>query len=157
MDTPICLAASCPILDPWKWLTIRNAKSIPAATPAEVNIGSSKVNCTSFFMWAFGAQEDRKSNARQWVVAFRPSSNPAFPKRLEPVHTDAVNLVLEALLKIHLTRVALCTSLRAPKPPGTISKSNSGHPSKVTSGVKRKPPMAETCSKLSAIKTIRKG
>lgn len=86
----ICLAVPCPILDPKKWLTIRNAKSIPAATPEEVNIGSSKVN---------GAQEDRKSNARQWVVVFLPSSNPAFPNRLEPVHTDAVNPVLEALLK----------------------------------------------------------
>ncbi|HEY9492158.1 MAG TPA: hypothetical protein VIP56_09245, partial [Nitrososphaeraceae archaeon] len=77
------------ISSPKKWLTIRNARSIPAETPAEVKIGSTIVNRTSLRILVLGAASCRKSKARQWVVASRPSNNPALPSRLEPVHTEA--------------------------------------------------------------------
>jgi hypothetical protein len=40
-------AVAIPTFVPKKWLTMRKAKSIPAETPAEVNMGSVKVNKTS--------------------------------------------------------------------------------------------------------------
>lgn len=91
-----------PISVPKKWLTIRRAKSIPAEIPADVKIGSTKLNRTSFLIFALGAASRRKSNVRQWVVASRPFSNPAHPSRPAPVHTEAVSLVLAALIAIQL-------------------------------------------------------
>jgi len=148
---------ACPILVPKKWLTIRRARSIPAETPAEVNIGSSKVNRRSSRILAVGAAPRKKSKVLQWVVASRPSNKPAFPRRLEPVHTEAVSLVLVAWAAIYFMRVLFFTSLRVPQPPGTISKSRTGQSSIVMSGVKRRPPTAETWPFLSEIKRIRNG
>ncbi|MGH9975309.1 MAG: hypothetical protein ACRD8Z_05665, partial [Nitrososphaeraceae archaeon] len=70
-----------PISVPKKWLTIRKAKSIPAETPADVKFVSTKVKRTSFRIFALGAALRRNSNARQCVVASRPSSNPILPRR----------------------------------------------------------------------------
>lgn len=123
---------------------MRRAKSIPAEMPADVKIGSTNVNRTSFLIFALGATSRRKSNVRQWVVASRPSSNPARPRRPAPVHTEAVSLVLAAVFAIQFRRLTFLISLRVPHPPGTISKSSSGQLSKVTSGVRRRPPIAKT-------------
>src|ERR671920_2027295 len=108
-------------------------------------------------MLALGADSRRKSKAFQWVVAMRPSNNPAFPRRQEPVQTDAVNGVSDACLEIQRTSFAFPTSLRVPLPPGTTNKSNFTLWSKVISGVKRKPPVAKIGFRFSEINKTLKG
>ena len=105
---------------------MRKAKSIPAETPAEVKTGSVRVKRISLRILVLSAASRRKSNARQWVVDSRPSNNPAFPRRLEPVQTDAVIFVFAYISAIHFKRVSFFTSLRVPQPPGTRSRSRFG-------------------------------
>lgn len=136
-------AVARPIFVPKKWLTIRSDMSIPAETPADVKIGVCKVNRTFLRILALGAASRRKWNARQWVVASYPSSNPALPISDEPVHTEAVSLVLVARSAIQFSRLVFFISVRVPQPPGTTSKSRSGQSSKQTSGLNCRPPIAE--------------
>jgi hypothetical protein len=110
-----------------KWLTIRKAKSIPAETPADVKIGSAKVKRGNLKrIFALGEALRRKSNARQCVVASRPSNSPALPRRLDPVHTDAVSFVCATRSAILFKNLTSFISIRVPHPPGIINKSSFG-------------------------------
>src|SRR6476620_390196 len=117
---------------------------MPEATPAEVNTVPSIVKITSVCICALGAESRRKLNVLQWVVAFFPSNSPAFPIRLDPVHTDAVHVDCVDSFDIFWSNTRLFTSLRVPHPPGMTNKSNLGQSSKVKSGVSFNPPIAMT-------------
>jgi len=117
---------------------------MPEATPAEVNIDPSIVKITFSCMCALGADSRRKLYALQCVVAFFPSKSPAFPIRLEPVHTDAVKMDFADSFDIFWINTGLSTSLRVPHPPGITNKSKFGQSSKVKSGISLNPPIAIT-------------
>jgi len=105
--------------------------SIPAEIPAEVSTLPSSTTCCLSSTVTFANDWRIPSSERQCVVACRPSSRPACPSSIEPVHTDVSVSTCLARSAIQASSRAFLISRRVPQPPGTTRMSSGGQLSSV--------------------------
>ena len=130
---------------------------MPAEIPAEVRTLPALTTCDFESTVTFGKNSRIICRKYQWVVAERPSSNPAWPKMNEPVQTEANVSAFDARERTKVSMASLRISTRAPKPPGTTKISRLGQLSNVTSGMTFIPPVVFTVSLVCDIKNCSKG
>ena len=110
----MCRAVARAMASPQYSATTNNAMSIPAEIPAEV------MTFPAFTTWdfestvTFGKSSCIVCRVRQWVVARRPSSNPAFPRINAPATDPGPATGMQSRVSLH--------SLIGPRHPAKIAK-----------------------------------
>ena len=96
---------------------------MPAVTPAEVETLPSRTKIGSRSTRTAGTAAASASHTAQWVVARRPSSSPASPRRNAPLQTEVTRRARSAVRRIHDTSRAFRMAARVPSPPAISSVS----------------------------------
>ena len=99
---------------------------MPLVTPAEVQIGSSRMKIGRGSIVARGKRLASCGQNSQCVTARRPSKRPAAPSMNAPVHTEATRLAACARCLTHSTSSACSMATITPRPPAMINVSIKG-------------------------------
>ena len=126
----MCRAVARAMASPQYSATTNNAMSIPAEIPAEV------MTFPAFTTWdfestvTFGKSSCIVCRVRQWVVARRPSSNPAFPRINAPATDPGPATGMQSRVSLH--------SLIGPRHPAKIAKTKNRKEKRTNNSVTRR-------------------
>jgi len=101
---------------------IASAKSIPAVTPADVQMPPSSIWIASPSTSTAERNRFSASTSLQWVVARRPSRAPAAAKKNVPLHTDAIRGTRPIALDTMSVADPRASSWRIPGSPPTVKR-----------------------------------